>query len=128
MCVGGMRMSTTATSGLCIATCRSRSSGRAGLRDDLEARLLEQARDALAEQHRVVGQHDAASVAELRDGAAQRREVAWQVVGEHLVDALGVGQALQPMRAEVARVDLGDERRGRRREQDLAAVAGRRDA
>ena len=45
VCVGGMRMSTTATSGLCIATWRSRSSAVAGLRDDLEAGVLEQPRD-----------------------------------------------------------------------------------
>ena len=33
--------------------------GVAGLGDDLEARLLEQARDALAQQHAVVGEDDA---------------------------------------------------------------------
>ena len=38
---------------------------RAGLRHDLEPGLLEQACDALAEEHRVVGEDDAAGVAEL---------------------------------------------------------------
>jgi len=68
--------------------------GRSGLRDDFEAGLLEQPGDAFAKQHRVVGEHHAARVAELRDGAAQRREVAREPVGDHLEDALGIGQAL----------------------------------
>ena len=59
MCVGGMRTSTTATSGLWAWTLRSRSSASPGLADDLHARVLEQARDALAQQHAVVGEDDA---------------------------------------------------------------------
>ena len=38
---------------------------RAGLRDDVEAGLLEQPRDALSEEHRVVREDDAARVTEL---------------------------------------------------------------
>ena len=56
-----------------------------------------------------------ARVAELRDGAAQRREVAREPVGDHLVDALGIGQALEAVGAEIARLDAGDERAPRSR-------------
>ena len=101
--------------------------GCAGLRDDVEPRLLEQTRDALPEEHRVVRQDDPPCVTELRDGAAKRREVARQAVGEHLVDRLRVRQPLETVRPEVAGLDFRDERRRRRREQDLAAVARRRD-
>ena len=37
--------------------------GVAGLAGDLEARLLQQPREALAQQHGVIGQHDAERVA-----------------------------------------------------------------
>ena len=102
--------------------------GRPRLRDDLEARLLEQARDTLAEEDRVVREDDAPRVSELRDGAPERREVAREAVGDHLVDPLGVGQALQAVRAEVARLDTRHEGSRRRGEQDLPAVAGGGDA
>jgi hypothetical protein len=102
--------------------------GRSGLSDDLEAGLLEQADDALPQQDRVVGDDDAACVAELGDRAAQRRKVARQAFGQHLVDVLGIRQPLQPMRAEVAGLDPRDERRGRRRQEHLTAVPGRGDA
>ena len=42
-------------------------------------------------------------------------------LGDHLEDPLDPA-ALQPVRAEVARLDTGDERRRSRREQDLATV------
>ena len=48
VCVGGMRMSTIATSGGCASTSRRRSSAGRALGDDLEAGLGEQPRDALA--------------------------------------------------------------------------------
>ena len=57
--VGGIRMSTIATSGLCARTCAQQLVGVAGLSDDLEAGFPEQARDALAQQHAVVGDDDA---------------------------------------------------------------------
>ena len=56
---GGMRMSTTATSGLCGAHLAQQVLGVAGLADDLDAGLLEQRAIALAQQHRVLGDHDA---------------------------------------------------------------------
>src|SRR5215211_499026 len=76
--------------GLVRANLQQQILRRSALPDDLEARLLEQARDALAEQHRVVGENDAdprrlaffqvcgsvvddASVAENRTGDKQRR-------------------------------------------------------
>ena len=96
--------------------------GGARLRDDLEPCFLEEPGDAFAEEHGVVRENDAPRVAELRDRAAERREIARQPVDEHLVDPLRVGQALQPVRLEILRLDAGDERRGRGGEQDLAAV------
>ena len=100
----------------------------AGLRHDLEARLLEKPRDPLAEEDRVVREDDAPRVTELRDGAAERREIPREPVGEHLVDALRVREPLQPVGLEVMRLDVGDERGRRRREEDLAAVARGGDA
>ena len=52
-------MSTIATSGKRLVDEHEQVLGVAGLPDDLEAVLLEQRRDAFAEQHRVVGEHDA---------------------------------------------------------------------
>ena len=75
--------------------------GRPGLRDHLEARLLQQAGNALAKQNRVVRENDPPRVAELGDRTAEGREVAREAVDEHLVDALGVGKALQPVRPEI---------------------------
>ena len=85
----------------------------AGLRHDLESRLLEKSRDPFAEEDRVVREHHAPGVTELGDGAAQRREVPREPVDEHLVDALRVGEPLQPVGLEILRLDAGDER-GRR--------------
>src|SRR4030095_2471381 len=50
--------------------------GVPGLRDDLEPRLAEEARDALAQEHRAVGEDYGDRVPEGRDGLPQRREVA----------------------------------------------------
>ena len=52
---GGMRMSMTATSGLCARDLAQQVLGVAGLAHDLDAGLLEQPHDALAQQHRVLG-------------------------------------------------------------------------
>ena len=57
MCVGGILMSTMATSGRVSSTRRSSSSAVARLADDLEAGLREQPREALAQQRLVVGDH-----------------------------------------------------------------------
>ena len=50
MWVGGIRMSTIATSGRCSRTAAQELVGVAGLGDDLEARLHEQARDAFPQE------------------------------------------------------------------------------
>ena len=57
--VGGMRMSTTATSGRCVVDRREQPVEVAGQRDDVEAGRLEHAGDALAQQQRVLADHDA---------------------------------------------------------------------
>ncbi len=59
MCVGGIRTSTIAMSGLCAATLRDEVVGVAGLADDLVTGVLEQPGDPLAQQHAVLGDHDA---------------------------------------------------------------------
>ena len=58
VCVGGMRMSVTATSGRCSATAASSESKSPASADDLDPGGLEHARDALAQQQRVLGDHD----------------------------------------------------------------------
>ena len=127
MWVGGMRMSTIATSGLCIATCRSRSSALSDWAttskpDSPSSRTTPSRRrtesSAITTRHRV---------AEHRDRVAQRREVAREAVREQLMDVLGLGQPGQPVAAEVTH---GDVRRGRVRvaeSEDLPAVTGRAD-
>ena len=130
MWVGGMRMSTIATSGLYRPTCRSRSSALPDCAGDLEARFLEQPDDAFAQQDRVVGDDDPHLVAERRDRVAKRREVARETVGEQLEDALrargarrggGVPRSrIVSARTEPARVGAVSE--------DLPAVPGRADA
>ena len=55
VCVGGIRMSTIATSGSCSATAASSSSPSAAWRDDLEADLHEQPGQPLPQHQRVVG-------------------------------------------------------------------------
>ena len=60
--VGGMRMSTIATSGVCAATLRSRSSASPAWPTTSNPALLEQPGDALAQEHRVLGDHDAHAV------------------------------------------------------------------
>ena len=65
MCVGGIRRSTIATSGACSPTLAIELLGVARLADDVEARLAEQQRDALAQEHRVVGQHYAHGISAL---------------------------------------------------------------
>ena len=59
MWVGGIRMSTIATSGLCARTAEQEPVGVAGLGHDVEPGLDEQPRDPLPEQERVVGQDEA---------------------------------------------------------------------
>ena len=56
VCVGGIRTSTTATSGRCSRTARTSEGPSADRGDDLGAGLLEQPDQALPEQHRVLGE------------------------------------------------------------------------
>ena len=58
MWVGGIRMSTIATSGRCSRTAAQELVGVAGLADDLEAGLDEQPGDPLAQEERVVGEDE----------------------------------------------------------------------
>ena len=58
VCVGGIRMSTIATSGRCSRIAREQAVGVADLGDDVEAGVDEQPGDALAQEHRVVGEHE----------------------------------------------------------------------
>src|SRR5439155_26718970 len=97
----------------------------AGLTDDLEAGVLEQACDSLAQEHRIVREHDARARAEAAHGCigAERRKVA---VAE-LVDPLGLVEPAQSVLAEVAERNGGvGERRDRRlRKQVLSPLARR---
>ena len=76
----------------------------AGLRDDLVAGVLEQARDAFAQQHRVVGEHHAQPRLVDLPRAAQRRELAGEVLREELVEHLRLVQPRELVGAELARV------------------------
>ena len=125
--VGGMRMSTIATSGLCMATCRSRSSAvpdwATTSKPDSSSRRTTPSRSR-TESSAITTLH---RVAEHRDRVAQRREIAREAVCEELVDVLRLGQACEAMGAEVAHCESGAVEQRRRREQDLAAVTGRPD-
>src|SRR5205823_2318994 len=101
--------------------------GIARLADDLEAGILEQARDALAQQHRVVGEDDPRASAEPDVGGvgAERREVG----RAELVEPHGLVDASELMLAEIAHGGAAAEQaHGRLREQHLAAVTRRADA
>ena len=56
--VGGIRMSTMATSGACAATASASPAASASGRADLDAGLGEQPGQAFAQQRGVVGDHD----------------------------------------------------------------------
>ena len=95
-----------------------------------------------AQQHGVLGEHDPEPRAGRafvsrgrRRGAVagtQRREVVVEPGGDELVDALGAGQALQLVLAEVAEVEVGAVRGceqlvGGMRDEHLPTVTGRAD-
>ena len=86
--------------------------GVACLADDLEARILEQAGHALAQQDRVVGDQDSQAGAEpaLGDVGAQGRELA----AVELVDPLRPLEAAQLVHAEIAQLVGRPERRAAR--------------
>ena len=98
----------------------------AGLGRHLEAGLLEQARDALAKEDRVVGEDDAHPLHQLAR-VPERREVHRQVRREQLVEELGRREPEQLVLSELLHLafDLRD-RVGR--EDDLPAVARLADA
>ena len=101
--------------------------GVAGLRDDVEAGFQEQARDPFAEEHRVVGEHDADR---RRPGTrTQRREVPREADLLELKDPLRLRHVGQCPEAQVAQLaSRRQRRRGRLRGDDLSPVAGRRDS
>ena len=94
--------------------------------DDVEARVVEEPRDALAEQDGVVGEDDADGVAP--GASAERGEVAAEARLVELEDPLRLRQLRQRPEAEIAEVARRCElERGRLGGDDLAAVAGVRD-
>ena len=56
---GGSRTSTTQTSGRCSSTAARNASASADGGDHVEARVAQQAREAVAQQREVLGDHDA---------------------------------------------------------------------
>src|SRR5262245_33274663 len=75
--------------------------GVARLADDLDARLLEQPRQPLPQERRVVRDHGAKGMVVLAD-VAERRKLRRQVVGDELEDAFRVAQAHELELAELA--------------------------
>ena len=122
-----MRMSTSATSGLCMPTWRSRSSAVPLWATTSKPGVLEQARDSLAQQDRVVGEDYAHAAKPSASGAerGKRRELARDV---ELIEALRLAEPRQLVVAQilelVRRVELVP---GPLRDQDLAAAARLRD-
>ena len=76
--------------------------GVAGLRDDVEAGLHEQPGDSLAQEHRVVGEHDADG--DRAGTGAQRREIRSEAGLLELEDPLGLRHVGQRPEAEIAQV------------------------
>ena len=100
--------------------------GVAGLRDDVEAGLHEQPGDSLAQEHRVVGEHDADG--DRAGTGAQRREVLTEAGLLELEDPLGLRHVGQCPEAEIAQVASRRQRRGGRLGgDDLSSVARGRD-
>ena len=98
------------------------------LRDDIESRVGQQTSDPLPQQDRVVGEHHADARSKHGDGVPQGREVAWEVVGEQLVDALRPREPLEPMLSEVAALDSLEGAEQIVRNDDLPSVTGVGDA
>ena len=100
----------------------------ARLPGDLEARVLEELRDPLAEKHRVVCDHHAHRESFRRTVVRRRPKLARQVVVEYLEDSLAFREAGEALLAEVRELEVpGRHPRARgRRNEDLAA--GRRGA
>ena len=101
-------MSTTATSGSVAATLLEQLDRPACLGDDPHPGLLEQPGDAVANEHRVVREHDAETVVVDAAAEAEGRKVGGKAVGEELEQALRLRQAGELVSAEVAHVDAGE--------------------
>ena len=108
-----MRTSTIATSGRVRAHLQQQVVRVARAADDLEALVLEQLREPLAEQHRVLGDHDRARDLPHDARAAARRALDAEAPAARL-DA--VGEAAQPGAAVEARAA----RRRRRRPRSIS--------
>ena len=110
MWVGGMRMSTMTTFGRVAPHLEHEVLGRAGLGDDLEALVLEQPRDALAQEDRVLGEDSPAR--ELRPDA--RPPARRALDDEPAVERLDAVDEAAEARA-LGRVGAADGRRRRSR-------------
>ena len=133
MCVGGIRMSTIATSGRVERDPPQELVGRARLADDVEPGLHEQALEPLAQEGLVIGDHDAhgtsarnrippvpavdgQAAVERAEPVAQRDEVGLGAVpgldldDQHAFDPVGPYRDSAPRRPR----DLGNDRVGRR--------------
>ena len=105
--VGGMRTSTIATSGLCARDLAQQVVGVAGLADDLEAGVLEQADEPLPQQHGVVGDRRRARDLRVRRWCPRRP-------GSSTLEA-AVERARRGRRARAGRCPRRGRRRRRRR-------------
>ena len=108
--------------------------GVAGLAGDLEARLLEQPRDALAQEHRVIRQNNADALPVDRPDPPclvhpQPGELSCETRRDDLEDPLGLRQSPELVGAEVLEVEAGvrEELPRSLRDQHLAAVTGPRE-
>ena len=110
------------------ATWRSRSSAVAGLGGNLEARLAEQPDDALAQEHRVLGDHDASSRSRASRSccaaAGSRAEARPRAAGG--CARARAGRRADGCRGRVPRTPVGAQAVAE--SEDLAAVPGRPDA
>ncbi len=121
-------MSTIATFGRCRPTCRRRSSG---VPDCATTSKPASARSrAIPSRSRTVSSASTTltPAPSVETVLRKRREVAREVVGEQLVDALRAREALEPVLAEVAARDASERAQHVSRDDDLPAVAGVRDA
>ena len=118
-------MSTIATSGEYDRTFSMQVVAVAGAADDVEAGVLQEARDPLAQEHRVVRDDDAQLLLGHGRRRPQRRVRVGQARSEELVDPLGRRQSAQHVLAEVARLDRAAQLLERRLgEQHLSSVPG----
>src|SRR5262249_26771818 len=97
--------------------------GSAALSHDVEAGILEQARDAFAQQDGVIGEHYAHAARALTR-EVERGKALGQPRHRELEDVLGLRQALELVNAQILEVETAVELLpGARREEHLPAVA-----